>query len=83
MDWKITDGELFQPNAESLLVGNNKDYQESVGYLRQCVATCYPRNTNHLNKINKVRYKSKIITILITTTIIILITTIKIPITVK
>ena len=82
MDWKITDGELFQPHAESLLVGSNKDYQEGVGYLRQCVTTCYPRNTNHLNKINKVRYKSEIIALLITTKII-LITTIKIQITVK
>ena len=35
------------------------------GYLRPFVCIYYPRYSNHLNKINKMRYKTEIVTIII------------------
>ena len=42
-----------------MIITNNNDN----GYVRLCVTTCYPRYLNHLNNVNKMRYKTEIIII--------------------
>lgn len=56
MDWKIPYEETLQPRTENLLVGNSF---RKVLDTEICVTTSYPRNTNHLNNIIKVRDKTK------------------------
>ena len=43
-----------------MVITNNNDN----GYVRLCVTTCYPRYLNHLNNVNKMRYKTEIIIII-------------------
>ena len=60
-----TDGVLLRIHVEELLVRSSQDHQKGLEYLRLCVTTCYSRYSKHLKKINKMRYRTEIIIIMI------------------